>query len=113
MEKIILVVAVLVLMIGAPIVYAETAYQSGFKHGVADGRQSDTTKWYILQPNNGFANHTKQFDRGYVAGWCSVNSVFSGSDADQASFNCREGPDSASWLISGTSGKELPFSSIQ
>ena len=29
-------VAVLVLMIGAPLLYAETDYQSGFKHGMAD-----------------------------------------------------------------------------
>jgi len=46
---------IVVLMIGAQSAYAETAFQSGFKHGVADGRQSDTTQWYILQPNNGFA----------------------------------------------------------
>jgi len=99
--------AVMVLMIGAPSVYAETAFQSGFKHGVADGRQSDTTQWYILQPNNGFANHTKQFDRGYVTGWCSVNPIFSGSDEDQASFNCRVGPDSVAWLISGPGGVSI------
>ena len=35
---------IVVLMIGAQSAYAETAFQSGFKHGMADGRQSNTTQ---------------------------------------------------------------------
>jgi hypothetical protein len=107
MKTLLIAVAVIVLMIGAQSAFAISAFESGFRHGLIDGRQSDTTQWYILQPNNGFANHTKQFDRGYVTGWCSVNPIFSGSDEDQASFNCRVGPDSVAWLISGPGGVSI------
>ena len=41
MKVLVSAVVVLVLMIGAPAVYAETAYQSGFKHGVADANHKD------------------------------------------------------------------------
>ena len=40
MKILLIVVAVLVLMIGAQSAFAETAYQSGFKHGVIDGKDS-------------------------------------------------------------------------
>ncbi len=109
MRQIVLVSALViaVLMIGAPSAFAISAFESGFQHGLRDGSQSDTSQWYILQPGKGFAHHTKQFDRGYVTGWCAVNPIFSGSDADEASFNCRVGPDSAAWLISGPGGVSI------
>lgn len=34
-----------------------------------------------------------------MTGWCSVNPPGSGSDADEAEFNCAEGPSSAGYLI--------------
>jgi len=64
-------------MISAPAVYAETAYQSGYKHGVADGKLTtagiDTD--YIHQPGNGFADHTTAFVDGYIKGWCSTANI--------------------------------------
>ena len=109
MKTVILSLIVMSLMIGAPSVYALSDYDSGYKHGLTDGKDdcTDSCHWYILQQGKGFAFHSKEFNRGYVAGWCSVNPIMSGSDADEASFNCREGPDSASWLVFGTSAKEL------
>jgi len=94
-------------VIGVPSVYAETAYQSGFKHGVADGKCAQTagcSDYYITQPGTGFAFHTRDFIAGFVDGYCSVvwppimkAASDAGLDADEASFSCREGPSSAKW----------------
>lgn len=38
MKTVISAIVIMVLMIGAPSVYAETAFQSGYKHGVTDAK---------------------------------------------------------------------------
>src|SRR5262245_6316172 len=60
-------------------VFAISPYQSGFQHGVSDGKDSCTHQdtangchWYILEPGTGFKYHTSDFIRGYVTGFCSV-----------------------------------------
>jgi hypothetical protein len=96
MEKTIL----LVIFICIPFVQsanAESAYQSGFKHGVSDAHQPDTSKWYILQHGNGFKFHSQQFVNGYVNGFCSILPQVS-SDANEASWDCAQGPPSAAWI---------------
>jgi hypothetical protein len=78
-------------MIGAHSVYAETAYQSGFKHGVADAKldeSNSTQQDYIEQPGNGMDNHTQQFNQGYVHGWCSITGPNHGKETDAAVFDC-------------------------
>ena len=87
-------VITLMLLIGSPAIYAKGgAYQSGFSHGVSDGndscRHSDGCHWYILEPGKGFAFHSKEFVRGYVNGFCSVDPNTS-SDSDHASFDCSQ-----------------------
>ena len=117
---IIATIAIVVLMIGTPLVYAHrltdtekeagiasdaqgrvcnfgphhdechdsflertnnAAYQSGFKHGVVDGKPVYTQcipetfpcppdTLYIHQPGKGFAFHTTAFVNGYIKGWC-------------------------------------------
>ena len=89
-------------MIGAPSVYAETAYQSGFKLGVADAYIGERTGWngndYIHQPGKGFAHHTTAFVDGYIKGWCSISGPGSGIDVNDdekpptvVSFDCDKG----------------------
>jgi hypothetical protein len=86
------VAVVVVLTIGAQSAYALSDYQSGFSHGLSDGKDSclhiDGCHWYILQPDKGFADHSNEFIRGYIAGWCLHNPIGGGSDADQARFEC-------------------------
>jgi hypothetical protein len=75
----------------ATLALAASPYQSGFSHGVHDGKDSclhPGCNWYILQPGKGFAFHTKQFNQGYVDGFCSVSRSGQGSDADEATFTC-------------------------
>jgi hypothetical protein len=48
-----------------------------------------------IQPGKGFEFHTEDFNHGYVTGSCSVSGPNAGSDANQAFFNCRDGPNSA------------------
>jgi hypothetical protein len=57
--------------------YAETAFQSAYKHGVADGKCADTPgcRDYITQPGNGFAHHTTAFVDEYIKGWCSTANI--------------------------------------
>jgi hypothetical protein len=47
------------------------AYQSGYKHGVSDGRISEChdCRLYILEPGKGFQFHTKEFISGYINGF--------------------------------------------
>ena len=79
-----------------PSVFALTAYQSGFQHGVNDGKM-DGVNWYILEPGHGFQFHTWDFVKGYVYGFCSVSPNIS-SDSDKAGWDCARGPESASWV---------------
>lgn len=87
------------LTIDTPAAFALTAYQSGFQHGVSDGK-ADGVNWYILEPGKGFQFHIWEFVRGYVNGFCNV-SPNSGSDSDEASWDCTLGPNSASWVSPG------------
>jgi hypothetical protein len=58
-------VAAIILMIGAPSVFAlsqhqQAVYRSGFIHGVVDGKAGcpDICHWYILLLGKGFAFHS-------------------------------------------------------
>jgi hypothetical protein len=64
-------------MIGAQSAYAETAFQSGYKHGLADGKlvTAGIDRDYIHQQGQGFANHTTAFIDGYIKGWCSTADI--------------------------------------
>jgi hypothetical protein len=98
------VVAILVLMIGAPSVYTDSKcppegcdlphakgpqadYRAGYAHGVADAKAgcTDRCHWYILEPGKGFGFHTQEFNNGYVAAICAAGIA---SDADEATWNC-------------------------
>lgn len=103
---IITAIIVAILMIGAQSAFALTDYQSGFNHGVSDGKDScfnpGGCHWYILQPGKGFKFHTWDFVRGYVTGWCSIPAnKQSGSDADEAAWDCINGPSSANYYLYG------------
>jgi tetratricopeptide (TPR) repeat protein len=62
-----------------------TPYQSGYKHGVADGKTIYGLGNFMTK--EGFGNHTERFNQGYIDGWCSKNPGL-GSDADQGTFEC-------------------------
>ena len=87
----VMLVTMVPLTIDAPSVYAETTYQSGFKHGVADGKLEikiqDSANVYILQPGQGFPNHTDQFIQGYMDGYCSIKGL-GGLYSDDTAFEC-------------------------
>lgn len=100
-------------MIGVQSTFALTEFQSGYKHGLTDGKHScirpgaDQDKCYkyhdyVSQPGKGFINQTEEFAKGYVTGWCSVNPPGSGSDADEAEWDCAKGPSSAGYLIASS-----------
>ena len=103
------------LMIGASVfriekqqsAFALTEYQTGFNFGVSDGMGSCIPPHkcgqdeYIVHLGSSFAFHTKEFNRGYVAGWCSVNPPHSGSILDEALWDCDKGPDSWNYEIKG------------
>jgi hypothetical protein len=82
-------------------VFAISAYESGFNHGVIDGNDYSLHPsgyhWYILEPGKGFAFHSKEFARGFVNNFCSVDPNAS-NDADQATLDCDKGPESTSWI---------------
>lgn len=82
-----------ILILISPVAYALTPYQSGFKHGVSDAKLAQQglggSDWYITQPTKGFADHTQEFNSGYVAGFCSIAGSGAGSDSNQATFTCR------------------------
>jgi hypothetical protein len=122
---------VIVLMIGAPVAYAQVgstssmtstdpgqlselphsdhpqaAYQSGFQHGIIDGNTSSNATSYIDQPKHGFAWHSAEFVKGYINGFCSIPANKNvGTDDDRAAFYCPDGPSSAKWFI----GKHEPI----
>jgi hypothetical protein len=77
---------------GVSSVLSKSDYQSGFNHGISDVKDScthtDGCHWYVLGKGKGFAFHSKEFIRGYIAGWCLHVPVGGGSDADQARFEC-------------------------
>jgi hypothetical protein len=79
-----------ILVLIAPVAYALTPYQSGFKHGVSDAKIANQggSNWYILQPGKSSAFHTQAFNKGYVDGFCSIAGSGAGSDANQATFTC-------------------------
>ena len=89
----IIIVVVLTLSVSGTVlvtnsyVYAKSAYQSGFDHGVHDAH-TPSSQWYILQPGKGFNFHTREFNEGYIAGYCADKPSGVGSDADQATFSC-------------------------
>jgi hypothetical protein len=104
--KIFIIVAITaLLMIGAQSAFAISAFESGFRHGVADGkidtRNDSIDRYYIHQPGQGFADHTTAFVDGYIKGWCLTHHG-GGIDANDApeptiaSFDCDEGLNSAS-----------------
>jgi hypothetical protein len=66
--KIILSVIVVILMIGAPSAYAETAFQSGYNYGCNDAGKNIKDK-YINSIGNGPSHHTKEFMNGYHQGF--------------------------------------------
>jgi hypothetical protein len=91
MKTIILSLLIISLMIGAPLAYAETAYQSGFKHGVADAKLDNANMSrldYVSQPGNGLDNHTPEFADGYVKGWCSIMGPNTGKEITDTVFDC-------------------------
>jgi hypothetical protein len=69
----------------------QAAYESGYSHGISDGKDNcqhkDGCHWYILEPGKGFGFHTKDFNQGYIDGFCSLNPN-TGSDADEATWDC-------------------------
>jgi hypothetical protein len=110
------VVAIVVLMIGGQSAYAETAYQSGYRHGVIDANHKDPecncpSTDYIHQPGKGFAFHTTAFVDGYIKGYCSITGSGSGIDVNDnedpptvVSFDCDEGlisayPYASDWCL--------------
>ena len=102
MKQIIVMVVLIALVPLTQQVYAISGYDSGFNHGVQDAHDTclhpDGCHWYILESGKGFKFHTFEFVKGYVDGFCRVAGPHMSSDADQAAWNCRVGPDSASWV---------------
>ena len=73
---------------------ALSPYQSGYEHGVNDAKGNGNGNMYITSQGKGFAFHTPEFNKGYVAGDCSLpenHGKYVGLDADEATFNCVEG----------------------
>ncbi len=96
MKIVLSAVVVLVIMIGAQSAYAETAYQSGYKHGVSDSNCTDQSRChdYIGTPGHGFSHHTAQFINGYISGWCSValsHASDAGVTGKDVNFSCSKG----------------------
>jgi hypothetical protein len=68
----------------------------------------DCRNVYIWQPGKTFYFHTKEFIRGYMTGWCSINAAKFGPDVEmdenEASFDCKttiKNPELADWYICG------------
>ncbi|MGC2574221.1 MAG: hypothetical protein WA364_22125 [Candidatus Nitrosopolaris sp.] len=62
----------------------QTQYRAGYIHGLHDPDLKE-----ILE--NTTFTHTQSFNQGYIDGWCSLpgNGPYSGSDADQGTFECQ------------------------
>ena len=66
-----------------------SAYRAGYAHGVSDAKVSVNATLYITQPGKDFGSHTKQFNQGYIDGYCSIAGSGAGMDSDQhATFEC-------------------------
>lgn len=123
MEKIIMLMVVM-LLIGAPNVYAfdpqsqfytaplskqpEKDILAGLEHGKAGAEAncehiSGCNDW-IMMRGHGFINQTQEFIKGYVYGFCSNPKFTSGGgqEAEQAGFDCDKGPESAFWALPGS-----------
>jgi len=48
---------------------------------------------YIAQPGKGFDDHSPEFNKKYIKGWCAATHNQGGSDADEATFDCNNGND--------------------
>jgi hypothetical protein len=85
--KIILSVIVVMLMIGAQTVYAETEYQLGFKRGVSDTRIPTIGMTTILKAAaDEIDKHPHAYFQGWMDGFCSIDDM--ASDADEFTFDC-------------------------
>ena len=94
--------AVLAAVMGAQSAFAQSSqadYLQGYIRGTMDTKDicTDVCHWYVLELGHGFAHQSKEFSMGFVRGFCSVSSGTS-SDDDSASWDCNEGPSSASWV---------------
>ena len=92
MKVVLLAATILILVLIAPMAFALTPYQSGYDHGISDAKLAQKglggSDWYITQPGKGFAFHTQAFNKGYVDGFCLIAGSGTGSDANQATFQC-------------------------
>jgi hypothetical protein len=111
--------AMLVLMLGAQSAFAaelkdaqfskhpEADIVSGLAHGAKDAKDGcnhpDSCHQWILMRGHGFINQTQEFIKGYYYGFCSNPKFTSGggSEADQAGFDCDQGPDGVWWVLPG------------
>jgi|1186.fasta_scaffold322516_1 hypothetical protein len=48
--------------------------------------ESNCSPLYIEQPGKGFADHSKEFNKNYIKGYCAAGG--GGSDADETTFDC-------------------------
>jgi len=89
MKTIILSLIIICLTIGAPTIYAETAYQAGFKERqrFSDDELSDKTLKAELDI---IIQHPHAFYQGWIDSYCSLNPN-AASDSDEFTFIC---PDS-------------------
>jgi len=83
--KIILSVIVVMLLIGAQNVYAETEYQLGFKRGVSDLNPNSNRTLKVIYYE--ILKHPYAFYQGWIDGFCHDN-PHTGSDADEFTFDC-------------------------
>ncbi len=64
-------------------VYAQSPYESGYDHGCDDAKISDSSEFYINQPEKGPSFHTSEFMNGYYAGFNSC-SRYDSTDCDSS-----------------------------
>ncbi len=57
-------------------------------HDETCSQDSDCPHLYITQKDKGFGDHSEKFNHNYVKGWCAASHNKSGSDADEATFDC-------------------------
>ena len=71
---------------------AKKKHKSAAELGAHDANPGNCTgpndcHLYITQPGKGFNDHSEQFNKNYINGYCAGGG--GGSDADQATFTCR------------------------
>ncbi len=88
MKVLLTALAVLILMIGAPLLYAETEYQAGFKEGQRFSNDKFTGK-NLGKEYDIITQHPHQFYLGWLDGFCILN-PHTGSDADEFTFSCSD-----------------------